>query len=984
MKHPKRKLIGGILLLLVLTGLFGGFLLISNTSGTIIHKMETRASMIKAVSRSLENDLQLSLSVGESIMSKNGDRLRLGAAACRKVVDADWDGEPMFFLDGAVITSAGNRIRCPDGFPTDLIIDADVLTGEMGILYTPSPEAESDSDLLYAVNYYRLDEGVWFVEWEKYENLDQRMNELYDYRKSFAGIEKAFSTQLVLISTASRETDEHPLFYKSDSLPEAVTAEELGITGEMLSKSFSTSDELTGEALGTAYQILVIGDQRYEVFFRDVDSSVIPDITAAYLTPFVDTQSEIVEQMGIILVLFAAIGIVFLVWLFSVLLLVRRHTLNERQRKDYSFRSCWRRIFGIVGAAAAVILTASALMLSLSRLFAVYRQVDTAILALHQRIEENANQPRVTQAVNTETYEGFAAMTAELFTEYPDLYGADDLQTFCDIIGADYIMLFDSNGDEVLTNSRFVGLSLGTDPSSATYDFRLLLNGVPIISHDLMTDEQTRQTNFMIGACVGKPEDGLYGALLMAVPKDRIVSSGAEREEDIMASLVSGDMLAFSVDPESGMILKASEPDLAGNNAADLGLSSTALRDGFQGFFKLDGLSYYGKNEEINGILYFYAAESSHIYSNVLIMSLLSALVSFCLLLIFALYMMHGYRKEFEEYASVGALLEDSTNEVQLSAGGRKVSIDPSARWKPGKSESDARMPRRNAVLAAEILLILGVAWIGFRLVSDRSGASASLISFIIRGQWTKGFNLFAFTGIFILLAEVAVTVTLLRIFIQLLSNAFGTRGETICRLLLNLLSYGCIIVFVYFALYDLGFSPGTLLASLGLLSFAVSLGAKDLVTDILAGLSIVFDGEYQVGDIIEVGGYRGEVLEIGVRTTKLEGRGGNIKIIGNRDVKNVVNMTRMNSWYPLDINISADQPLDQVEAMLKEQLPRIGQAIPEIISGPYYKGVIGIGKGSITLSIIAECNEADYHEVQRALNRAVQELFAEKEIRIL
>ena len=117
MKHPKRKLIGGILLLLVLTGLFGGFLLISNTSGTIIHKMETRASMIKAVSRSLENDLQLSLSVGESIMSKNGDRLRLGAAACRKVVDADWDGEPMFFLDGAVITSAGNRIRCPDGFP---------------------------------------------------------------------------------------------------------------------------------------------------------------------------------------------------------------------------------------------------------------------------------------------------------------------------------------------------------------------------------------------------------------------------------------------------------------------------------------------------------------------------------------------------------------------------------------------------------------------------------------------------------------------------------------------------------------------------------------------------------------------------------------------------------------------------------------------------------------------------------------------------
>ena len=984
MKHPKRKLIGGIVLLLVLTGLFGGFLLISNASGAVIHRMETRTSIIKAVSQSLENDLQLSLRVGESIMEKNGERLQLSAAACQKVLENDWDGEPMFFLDGAVITRVGNGIRCPDGFPADLILDADALTGEVGILYTTFPEAESDSDLYYAVYYCRLDEGVWFVEWEKYENVDQRMNELYDFRRSFAGIEKAFNTELVLISTVSDEAGNHSLFYKSDSLPEAATAEELGITGEMLTKSFSTSDELTPAALGTAYQILLIGDQRYEVFFRKVDSAVISNVTAAYLTPFVDTQSEIVEQMGMILVLFAGIGIVFLVWLFSVLMLVRRHTLNERQRKDFSFRSCWRRIFGILGAAAAVILAASALMLSLSRLFTVYRQVDTSILALHQRIEENANQPRITQAVNTETYEGFGAMTAELFTEYPDLYGADDLQTFCNIIGADYIMLFDSNGDEILTNSRFVGLSLGTDPSSATYDFRALLNGVPIISHDLMTDEQTRQTNFMIGACVGKPEDGLYGALLMAVPKDRIVSGGAEQEEDVMASLVSDGMLAFSVDPESGLIRKASEPDLAGNVAADLGLSKDALRDGFQGFFKLDGLSYYGKSEEINGILYFYAAESSHIYSNVLILSLLSAAVSFCLLLIFALYMMHGYRKEFEEYASVGALLEDSTNEVHLSTGGRKTSIDPSARWKPGRSENDARMPRRNAGLAAEILLILGVAWIGFRLVSDRSGASASLISFILRGQWTKGFNLFAFTGIFILLAEVAVAVTLLKFFVQLLSSAFGTRGETVCRLLLNLLSYGGVIVFVYFALYYLGFSPGTLLASLGLLSFAVSLGAKDLVTDILAGLSIVFDGEYQVGDIIEVGGYRGEVLEIGVRTTKLEGRGGNIKIIGNRDVKNVVNMTRMNSWYPLKINISADQSLDKVEAMLKEQLPRIGQSIPEIISGPYYKGVISIGKGSITLSIIAECNEADYHEVQRALNRAVQELFAEQEIRIL
>ena len=198
-------------------------------------------------------------------------------------------------------------------------------------------------------------------------------------------------------------------------------------------------------------------------------------------------------------------------------------------------------------------------------------------------------------------------------------------------------------------------------------------------------------------------------------------------------------------------------------------------------------------------------------------------------------------------------------------------------------------------------------------------------------------------------------------------------------------MNYATVIIFAYFALYDLGFRPDTLLASLGLMTFAISLGAKDLITDIIAGLSIVFEGEYQVGDIIDIGGYRGEVLEIGVRTTKLEGRGGNIKIISNRDVKNVVNMTRMNSWVVIEVTVAGGRPIPELEDELEKLLPAIGKGIPDIISGPIYKGVASIGKGgATTLSIIAECNEEDYYAVQRALNRAIQETFEEHDIKIV
>lgn len=103
-------------------------------------------------------------------------------------------------------------------------------------------------------------------------------------------------------------------------------------------------------------------------------------------------------------------------------------------------------------------------------------------------------------------------------------------------------------------------------------------------------------------------------------------------------------------------------------------------------------------------------------------------------------------------------------------------------------------------------------------------------------------------------------------------------------------------------------------------------------------------------------------VEEIGVRSTKLEGRGGNIRVISNQHVRNLTNMTRLNSWYPVEITISADQPLETVEELLEKELPAIGKRIGEIVSGPFYKGVVSFGDGQLTLSVIAECSEKNYH----------------------
>lgn len=134
---------------------------------------------------------------------------------------------------------------------------------------------------------------------------------------------------------------------------------------------------------------------------------------------------------------------------------------------------------------------------------------------------------------------------------------------------------------------------------------------------------------------------------------------------------------------------------------------------------------------------------------------------------------------------------------------------------------------------------------------------------------------------------------------------------------------------------------------------------------------------------MVDIGGYRGQVQEIGVRSTKIMGQGNNVKIIGNRDVKNVLNLTRMNSWIPLEVKVSNSQPLEEIEALLDEQLPKIGKKIDKIVSGPYYYGVLGFDDNNIILSIMTECREEDYHHIQRELNKEMYNLFKSKKISV-
>ena len=226
----------------------------------------------------------------------------------------------------------------------------------------------------------------------------------------------------------------------------------------------------------------------------------------------------------------------------------------------------------------------------------------------------------------------------------------------------------------------------------------------------------------------------------------------------------------------------------------------------------------------------------------------------------------------------------------------------------------------------------------------------------------------------------------LLNMLIKFILSKFlakSKKSQTIEKLLYSFIKYLIALVAIFMILNAWGVDTTTLLASAGILGLVIGLGAQSLIADIIAGIFIVFENVYQVGDIIVVGDWRGTVDEIGIRTTKIIDAGGNVKIINNSEISSVINQTKELSLARAKISIEYGESIERVELIIKDNLENIKNAIPEIVDGPYYKGVDALGESSVDLLFFAKCNEENIYIVQRALNRELKLLFDKNNINI-
>ena len=227
-----------------------------------------------------------------------------------------------------------------------------------------------------------------------------------------------------------------------------------------------------------------------------------------------------------------------------------------------------------------------------------------------------------------------------------------------------------------------------------------------------------------------------------------------------------------------------------------------------------------------------------------------------------------------------------------------------------------------------------------------------------------------------LMMVLLVLAVTNLVVFILGLIKPKNHRAATLLTMVASAMKYIAAIVIICWGLSLLGADVGTTVASLGILALVIGFGAESLIADLVTGVFMLFENQYNVGDYIEVAGFRGRVTEIGIRTTCIEDPGGNVKIVNNSAMTNLLNRSDHNSRAVSTIGIPYGTDLEALEKKFPAMMAGILERHSDImLSEPVYLGVDELANSSVNLKFVVEVDDKNIFAAARQLNR---ELFLE------
>lgn len=210
-------------------------------------------------------------------------------------------------------------------------------------------------------------------------------------------------------------------------------------------------------------------------------------------------------------------------------------------------------------------------------------------------------------------------------------------------------------------------------------------------------------------------------------------------------------------------------------------------------------------------------------------------------------------------------------------------------------------------------------------------------------------------------------------------------KGVALIELLGNLVKYVSYIFAIVFILKSFGVDTTEILAGLGILTLIIGLGVTSLIEDIVAGIFIIAEGLFDVGDVVVIDGFRGTVVSIGIRSTKIADVGNDVMTVRNSAIGSLVNLSDRQSAAAITIPLAPTESIERVEELVKKtDMTYMREKYPRLIGDPLYLGICEITKKGVqNLLIVGGCKEEDKYEIERALFLEYKLLFEKNGIQL-
>lgn len=206
---------------------------------------------------------------------------------------------------------------------------------------------------------------------------------------------------------------------------------------------------------------------------------------------------------------------------------------------------------------------------------------------------------------------------------------------------------------------------------------------------------------------------------------------------------------------------------------------------------------------------------------------------------------------------------------------------------------------------------------------------------------------------------------------------------NTILTLLKNIIKYVILIVTITTVLKIYGIDTTALITGIGALSVVVGLALQDVLKDYLVGLTIIAESQFAIGELVEINGFKGEVISLGLKTTRLKALSGEIKIISNRNISEVINYSLNKTLLTINVNVSYEDDNEKVEEILENFVKELPNLVPEIDDEVVLDGLDSLSDSSVVYRISTYVRDREKFIIKRKINKYLKKTLDDNKIKI-